>query len=567
MRRLSFAGLFGVIAAFGACSLIDAPPDVIPGSGGAGGMSTATQSATVSATHSATSSATSTGTAGGGGSGGGPCTSGAQCKMLDDPCNIGACVNGGCVQQPDPAKEGKSCDDGLFCTVADVCTAGKCGGAPRTCPDMSGSSSATGGGSGGTGGLGTSGVGGNSSASGMGGGTTGSSGAGGAGTGTGGGIPVADACHVDYCDENQKACAIKPGNDGQSCDDGDPCSTGENCFNGVCGGSIPTDCSMLTSECGVGTCLPGVGCGVAPAQEGFPCDAMNPCSNSKCQMGKCNFVSAKNTNMACDDGLFCTVGEKCQLNGACGGGNPKCSNPTPCIQSTCNEVTHACDLMAIAQGQPCTNGNSCVGGETCDVNGSCNGGNVVETYFYENFANNNKGWLLGPEWGIGPAVASTGGQHGADPATDHSPTADNGEAGVVIGGNENPVIHAPYYITSPVIDISAAAGQLYLTFYRWINSDYVPYMRNTVEVYDGTKWVEVQPWTDTSPGGDGPPGFQDSPPVGAGWTFQALNITAYKNPAIQVRFGYRILSAGVFTIGSWNLDDVKLQNTNCPAVP
>ena len=79
-------------------------------------------------------------------------------------------------------------------------------------------------------------------------------------------------------------------------------------------------------------------------------------------------------------------------------------------------------------------------------------------------------------------------------------------------------------------------------------------------MFDGTAWVEV--WS------SGPlPSIQDSPPVGAGWTFVSHDITQYKNAGLKVRFGYDIQSNGVYTIGSWNLDDVKLQNTVCPTVP
>jgi hypothetical protein len=85
-------------------------------------------------------------------------------------------------------------------------------------------------------------------------------------------------------------------------------------------------------------------------------------------------------------------------------------------------------------------------------------------------------------------------------------------------------------------------------------------MKNYVYVFDGTSWVEV--WSSGPP-----PSIQDSPPVGTGWTFVSHDITAYKNAGLKVRFGYDIGSNGVFTIGSWNLDDVKLQNTVCPTVP
>jgi hypothetical protein len=296
-----------------------------------------------------------------------------------------------------------------------------------------------------------------------------------------------------------------------------------------------------------------------PLLEGFACDAANPCANSKCAAGKCNIVAPKNTGGACDDKVNCTTNDVCQPNGFCGG-SPACVSQNSCTDALCDEAAGG---ICTFPGKP--NGSACVLMDPCTAGGVCNGGtcsgNVLkETYFYENFANNNKGWLLGPEWGIAPTKISVGGTYGADPAQDHSPTADNGVAGIVIGGNELSTIHPQYYLESPIIDVTIAQGQVFLTYYRWLNSDYLPYMKNVVEVFDGTKWVEI--WASGPP-----PGVQDSPPVGAGWTFVSHDITQFKNAGLKVRFGYDIENNGAFTIGSWNLDDVKVQNIACPTVP
>ena len=173
---------------------------------------------------------------------------------------------------------------------------------------------------------------------------------------------------------------------------------------------------------------------------------------------------------------------------------------------------------------------------TCSA-GVCGGGVGPTVYFAEDFHDNSKGWLLGPEWQIGPSQASQGGVYGADLATDHSSSADNGVAGVVIGGNETPSIHAYYYIESPPFDTSSAVGSVVLGYQRWLNSDYDPYMHNRVEVYNGSQWIVV--WQTGSA-----LGIQDSPPTGLGWTFQQLDLTAYKNAAMKVRFGYDIGSQG-----------------------
>jgi large repetitive protein len=104
--------------------------------------------------------------------------------------------------------------------------------------------------------------------------------------------------------------------------------------------------------------------------------------------------------------------------------------------------------------------------------------------------------------------------------------------------------HGFYYLTSPVIN--ATGPSLTLDYWRWLNSDYVPFMQNSVEVFDGASWIPV--WQSA-----GSPGVQDG-----AWTEQSMDISAYANPNLQVRFGFDVTSAGVFTVSSWNLDDVTI---------
>ena len=171
------------------------------------------------------------------------------------------------------------------------------------------------------------------------------------------------------------------------------------------------------------------------------------------------------------------------------------------------------------------------------------------TVFTENFANNSQGWTLGTEWAIGSATASSGQSYGnADPSVDATPTADNGVAGVVIGGNASTPIHAPYYITSPVINLSGLPNAT-LNFQRFLNSDYTPFMQNYIDVWNGSAWVNI--WV------SGP-----SPAVvDATWTPQTFNITPYMNANFQVRFGHDVGASGVFTVSSWNIDDVTITST------
>jgi hypothetical protein len=429
------------------------------------------------------------------------CNEAKDCAALNGACVQGACINGVCEQEP--ANQYGACDDGLFCTEDDTCVDGFCeGGTQKLCASQ-------------------------------------------------------DACHIGVCDEDLQTCKNIAGNDGAQCDDMDLCTQTGLCSGGVCSKGAPVDCSIFNGQCTVGACDPAVGCYGAPASEGLPCD----------------------------DGLFCNVQETCQ-NGVCAGGMPNpCAPPGGCYIASCDEGNDACSSVPGNDGQacddfsPCTesttclngacingapvndgmacdDGTSCTTGEFC-TNGTCGGGVGPEVYFGDTFADQSKGWVLGPEWQIGPAQMSSGGVYGADPANDHTPSIDNGVAGVVIGGNASTTMHGYYYLESPPFNSANAAGQVIFGFYRWLNSDYDPYMHNSVDVWNGSSWVNL--WTS-----GGPPGVEDSPPNGMGWTFIQHDVTAYKSAAMRVRFGFDIQSLGVFTIGSWNVDDVLIASQPCP---
>jgi hypothetical protein len=87
---------------------------------------------------------------------------------------------------------------------------------------------------------------------------------------------------------------------------------------------------------------------------------------------------------------------------------------------------------------------------------------------------------------------------------------------------------------------------LFFEYARWLNSDYTPYMQNTVDIFNGSSWVNL--WSS-----GGSPGVQDN-----AWTPQQFDISAYKSASTQIRFGFNVGSTGVYTVSSWNVDDVKI---------
>jgi hypothetical protein len=216
-----------------------------------------------------------------------------------------------------------------------------------------------------------------------------------------------------------------------------------------------------------------------------------------------------------------------------------------------------CDANAVCQAIPtneggvCDDGSSCTSGTTC-ASGVCQGGSSnITVFFGEDFASNAAGWTLDGEWQIGSALASMGGTGNPDPGQDHTPTADNGVAGVVIGGNAATNMHPYHYLTSPPFN---ASGQpvVFLQFERWLNSDYTPYMQNRVEVFDGSTWVTI--WES----GPQPPIFDNA------WMPQTFDVSAHANANMRVRFGFTIGQAGVYTVSQWNVDDILLADGTCP---
>ncbi len=462
-----------------------------------------------------TTTGTSTTSSGHGGAGGGAGGAGGAGGMMTFPCGVDctkiktpACAVAACDEkthqcQVNPAKSGTACDDGKFCTIQDTCDdMGQCvGGPPNTCAQ------------------------------------------------------TAPDCNQIACDEDSKSCTVQPMDNGAFCTPVDKCQTNGMCNFGQCIGQ-KNDClfAPVPDQCHIAVCDPDDGqCKPVPGNDGQGCtDITDLCTVSKtCSNGVCIGGKPKDCTQftkGCFDG-------KCNLNtGAC------YADPIP-VGQNCAEATDGCnqgkcDAMgkcapnAINEGQMCDDGLSCTSGTTC-TKGACIGGSSsVNIYFFDDFTSNSKGWTLDTEWAIGGAKAATCPVLGPDPGSDHTvANQNNGVGGVVIGGCESPTIHGYYYMTSPAFDTSKA-NTLTLSYWRWLNSDYLPFMHNKTEVWDGSKWnIVFQTGSNAT---------QD-----AAWVFQTFDVTAYKNTKMQVRFGYSIGSSGVYTVSQWNVDDVLVSSGPC----
>jgi hypothetical protein len=389
---------------------------------------------------------------------------------------------------------------------------------------------------------------------------------------------LASACQRGVCNEVTGKCVYEAVEDGAACDDGAFCTTADTCQKGVCRGGPTNDCGTKPTPCHAVQCRESEQkCEDVPADEGADCASNNLCmmAPAKCKQGVCTGTLKTCFGDVCNTGTCNPATGNCEKTpanegGVCFDNSNKCSNAackqgqcvatTPkdcsalanqCNTGACNPVNGQCVKTPANEGMTCTL-DTCFTGQTCS-NGNCLGGMPVPktVYFQETFANNMAGWALGPEWGIGPAMASTGHANFStgDPATDHTAsTMDNGVAGVAIGGNAMLGTHGFYYLTSPVIDTASINGALWLTYWRFLNSDHANFMANRVEVWDGSKWVAL--WASTNYVLD------------KAWTLLSHEVTLYKNAKMQVRFGFNV-NQGALVFSGWNLDDVALTSLPC----
>jgi cysteine-rich repeat protein len=286
---------------------------------------------------------------------------------------------------------------------------------------------------------------------------------------------------------------------------------------------LTVDCTAYDDQCNLGMCDPADGsCYAAPTNEGG----------------------------ACDNGDLCTAyGAACDA-GACIGGTPvDCSSfDGVCAVGTCDPADGSCYAAPVSEGYPCDDGDPCTLVDVCE-GGLCQDSEGADWIFFEDFDNNNQGWTLDTDWGISSAVASSGCYPGADPGVDHTSTADNGIAGVIIGGCTTSTLHGDYCLTSPVFDGTELAA-VSLTYWRSLNTDYDPYQHHHIDVWNGSTWTTI--YTTGS-----------SSVADTAWTYFQYSLTPYINAAMQIRWCYNVMSAGAYTAPSWSIDDVTIGPPGC----
>ncbi|MCC7542428.1 MAG: hypothetical protein IT379_39790 [Deltaproteobacteria bacterium] len=322
---------------------------------------------------------------------GGTCSSAADCDD-GDACTTDQCSAGRCVRPPVECDDGNQCtddecnpadgrctstpharlcDDGNGCTDGDRCSGGSCRSTPRSCSDGNPCTADT---CNPTSGACNSTI--TPSISCEDGdpctmGTTCT--AAGACTGGSGGCPDdGNPCTVETC--TGSGCATSNAPNGMSC------GTGRQCCNGACAstatdpmncGSCGNRCMTPTNACVSGactTCATDADCNddrdctmdvcntiarrcehpIMPGRcfIGGSCysdNALNPAEEcQRCNAAGTPTVWAPRDNAPCDDGLFCTIDDRCSPDGTCTRTTPNCNDGLGCTTDTCSEATDAC---------------------------------------------------------------------------------------------------------------------------------------------------------------------------------------------------------------------------------
>ncbi|HXC52831.1 MAG TPA: hypothetical protein VN634_18240 [Candidatus Limnocylindrales bacterium] len=272
-------------------------------------------------------------------------------ESCDDGNNLdGDCCSAFCEVLP----PGAACDDGLFCTTGDVCSAdARCIGSGSPCD-----------------------------------------------------APDGDANCSEQCNEDTDRCDA-PDPDGSPCDDGVYCNGADLCASGGCISHSGSPCAGLDGDtnCREG-CVesthrcdgydpPGAPCSDGRfCTVGESCDGLGTCTggtspcpeadgDADCAESCDELADACDASDAeaspCNDGLFCTATDQCDGRGHCQSWGDPCANAAGDGDSDCSEAcdegTDACSAPD-RDGAPCSDGLACTVGERC-LSGVCAPGGLT----------------------------------------------------------------------------------------------------------------------------------------------------------------------------------------------
>ena len=168
-------------------------------------------------------------------------------------------------------------------------------------------------------------------------------------------------------------------------------------------------------------------------------------------------------------------------------------------------------------------------------------GSVV---LYQQSLDTDPGWTTQGEWAYGVPVGLGGANGHPDPASGHT-----GEAvyGVNLAGDHDSSIGGPHAVTFGPLDCTGYVD-IRLTFWRWLNTDIMPYVRNAVEYsVDGNTWAVL--WENAGP----------DPTTDSQWTPVSLNLSpgADGKQEVYLRWTYDI-QGRAYQYSGWNIDDIRV---------
>ncbi len=154
------------------------------------------------------------------------------------------------------------------------------------------------------------------------------------------------------------------------------------------------------------------------------------------------------------------------------------------------------------------------------------------------------GWPVQGQWAFGHPTGQGGVLYPyPDPNNGHTGT---NVYGVNLNGDYSTTAGGPWYVTLGPIDLHNVT-ETSLKFWRWLNTDYQPYVYATIEVSkDATNWTRI--WQ------NGAAVVKDN-----AWSLQTYDISAVANnqAAVWIRWGYQV-AGGAFAYSGWNIDDVEI---------
>lgn len=164
--------------------------------------------------------------------------------------------------------------------------------------------------------------------------------------------------------------------------------------------------------------------------------------------------------------------------------------------------------------------------------------------------NDNPGFAIsGGQWAFGDPTGQGGVSHGKpDPQNGFTGT---NVYGVNLAGDYATALGGPYWLTAGPFDFSGSGGTA-LSFRRWLNTDYQPYVRAAVEISnDGSMWSTL--WQNAT-----------SEIAENGWSLQTFDISTHADgqPSVWVRWGYQV-GAGAWAYSGWNIDDIAFDGSSC----